>query len=264
MNWLNFLWEVGKVLTNNQDFSIDSSQDTQSQVNALVLWATQLMWATALISQKNLTWVLLKAKDKIIDDENLKKIDEDKMIRLIWLSTQFWSEEMQEYISWILAWEYNQPWSFSFKTLEVVKNLGKEDVELFRKFCGLIFDQSYFFSNFYNLDTNWHKITNQEWIWYYKYLHLIELGLVLKNDTERYMWVESSDIPIWRPEDIEFSYDFHVQWEILQFKKKWKSKLSFSSLTTAGRELFPIIWFEKNDTLLQLVKSEFINQWFYE
>jgi hypothetical protein len=31
-------------------------------------------------------------------------------------------------------------------------------------------------------------------------------------------------------------------------------------LTLAGKELFPIIGFEENDTLLELVKSEFIRQ----
>ncbi len=272
MSRLNFLSEMGKTLTDNKNFSLDISQDTESQVSALALWATQLMWVTAKISEKNLTWVLLKAKDKIIDDSVLKKINEDKMIRLIHLSTQFSSEEMQEYIAWILAWEYNQPWSFSFKTLEIVRNLEKEDIELFRKFWWLVFDGGDFFSNFYALDTNWHKITDQEWIWYDKYLHLVELGLVLKTDSVRNIWIDQSNLPSDLPsevriaiQDIEFPYTYRIQWQELCLKKKWKSRLGWlGSLTLAGKELFPIVGFEKNDSLLELVKSEFIRQWFYE
>jgi len=256
MSWWNFLSEMGKTLTDNKDFSLDLSQDTESQVSALALWATQLMWATAKISQKNLTWVLLKAKDKIIDDSILKKIDEDKMIRLIHLSTQFSSEEMQEYIAWILAWEYNQPWSFPFKTLEIVRNLGKEDVELFRKFWWLVFNRGDFFSKLYELDQEV-KVMAQLGLWYDKYQYLIELWLVSTNDSERYIW---SNIP----DNVEAFYEINIQWQTIVLKKKWKSKLAFSSLTTAWMELLPIIWFEKNDSLLKLVKSEFIRQWFYE
>ena len=246
---------MGKTLTDNKNFSLDLSQDTESQVSALALWATQLMWATAKIWQKNLTWVLLKAKDKIIDDSVIKKIDKDKMIRLIHLSTQFSSEEMQEYIAWILAWEYNQPWSFSFKTLEIVRNLGKEDIELFRKFWGLVFSKKDFFRQLYGLD-NECKVMRKLGIWYDKYLYLLELWLVWDTESVRDIW---SDMP----ESLEYGYEFDIQWKKITLKKKGKSKLEFSSLTTAWLELFPIIWFEKNDTLLELVKSEFIRQWFY-
>lgn len=256
MSWLNFLSEMGKTLTDNKDFSLDLSQDTESQVSALALWATQLMWATAKISQKNLTWVLLKAKDKIIDDSVLKKIDEDKIIRLIHLSTQFSSEEMQEYVAWILAWEYNHPWSFSFKTLEIVRNLGKEDIELFRKFWGFVFSKKDFFRQLYGFD-NECKVMRKLGIWYDNYLYLVELWLVWDTESVRDIW---SDMP----ESLEYSYEFDIQWKKITLKKKGNSKLEFSSLTTAWLELFPIIWFEKNDTLLQLVKSEFIRQWFYE
>lgn len=219
MSWLNFLSEIGKTLTDNKNFSLDLSQDTESQVNELALCAT-LVWATAKIWQKNLTWVLLKAKDKI------------------------------------LAWEYNQSWSFSFKTLEVVKTFGKEDIELFRKFWGLVFSKKDFFRQLYALD-NECKVMDQIGIWYDKYLYLVDLWLVWDSESVRNIW---SDMQ----ESLEYSYEIDIQWKKISLKKKGKSGLNFSSLTTAWRELLPIIWFEENDTLLELVKSEFIRQWFYE
>lgn len=257
MNWINFLWEVGKVLTDNPNFSLDFSQDTKSQVDALAWWAIQLMWATAKIWQRNLTSVLLRAIDKISNDDGIKKIDEDKLIRLIHLSTQFSSEEMQEYISWILAWEYNQPWSFSFKTLEIVRNLGKDDIGLFRKFWGLVFGKKDFFKQLYGLNDDSYKNMKQLGIWYDKYLYLVELWLVWDSDSVRDLWSDT-------PEDFKYSYEISIQWKKIILKKKWMSELAFSSLTTAWIELLPIIWFEENDTLLELVKSEFIRQWFYE
>lgn len=277
MNWRNFLWEVGKILTDNPNFSLDFSQDTKTQVDALAWWAIQLMWATAKIWQRNLTSVLLRAIDKISNDDGIKKIDEDKLIRLIHLSTQFSSEEMQEYVSWILAWEYNQPWSFSFKTLEIVRSLGKDDIEIFRKFWWIIFDGKDFFSHFYNWGTEWNRIMYQEWIWYDSYLRLIELGLVLKIDSVQSIWIDESDLPsdisanlppsvlLALQQNPEISYLYRIQGQELSLKKKGKSRLQWLwSLTLAWKELFPIIWFEKNDTLFQLVKSEFIKQWFYE
>lgn len=217
-----------------------------------------LIRAEGELEYKNMFGVLQKALPKITNSApSDTPIILDKMKRLKDLSKEFSSEDMQELIAAILAWEYNTPWTFSLKTLEVVKNLEKTDIELFRKFWGIIFDGEDFFPTLYTLDTESHKIMNQLGMPYHKYLHLIELWLVWTNDSGKPMW---SNIP----DNIEAFYEINIQWKKITLKKKWKSKLTFSSLTTAWTELLPIIWFEENDTLLQLVKSEFIKKWFYE
>lgn len=216
-----------------------------------------LMRAEGELEYKNMFGVLQKALPKIIKEVPPNTdIILDKMKRLKDLSKEFSSEDMQELIASILAWEYNQPWSFSFKTLDIVRNLGKEDIELFRKFWGLVFSKKDFFRQLYGFD-NECKVMRKLGIWYDNYLYLVELWLVWDAESVRDIW---SDMP----ESLECSYEFDIQWKKITLKKKGKSKLEFSSLTTAWLELFPIIWFKKNYILLELVKSEFIRQWFYE
>jgi hypothetical protein len=48
------------------------------------------------------------------------------------------NEEMQELIAKILAGEYNAPGTYSMSTLQTLKMLGKNELELFEKMCSLI------------------------------------------------------------------------------------------------------------------------------
>lgn len=166
-----------------------------------------LIRAEGELEYKNMFGVLQKALPKITNSApSDTPIILDKMKRLKDLSKEFSSEDMQELIAAILAWEYNTPWTFSLKTLEVVKNLEKTDIELFRKFWGIIFDGEDFFPTLYTLDTESHKIMNQRGMPYHKYLHLIELWLVWTNDSGKPMW---SNIP----DNIEAFYEINIQWK---------------------------------------------------
>ncbi len=210
------------------------------------------------IEYQNLLWTMQKALPKINPENQEHEVDKDKMKRLKDLSKEFSSDDMQEVVAWILAWEYNQPWNFSLKTMDTVKSLSKDDIELFRKFCSMTFDWDTFFANQYNLWTSSHTVTNEQWVWYNQFLYLQEIWLIGNSTMSRIFWTEG-DITT------DFIYTFSIQWEILNLKKRGSFTLRWiGMLTIAGRELLPILEIYKNRQLLELVKGEFLKQWLTE
>lgn len=208
------------------------------------------------LEYQNMFWVLEKTLPKItswIPNEEI--IDKDKMKRLKDLTKEFSSDEMQEIISWILAWEYNKPWSYSLKTMEIVKNLTKNDIELFRKFCWMVVDWDFYFYNFYqNSNENLIKLFNK-WLSYEKYLYLQELWLLTGANSARKLWDNS-----W----VKYNYKFTVSKVSLFLSLNKEINLSYSLLTQAWKELFNLIEPIYDEEMLLMCKDELIKQWFEE
>lgn len=85
------------------------------------------------ILYKIATIVRTKPKEVVSDDNDFfwNTIEHAKSIS---------NEEMQELIAKILAGEYNAPGTYSMSTLQTLKMLGKNELELFEKVCCLIID----------------------------------------------------------------------------------------------------------------------------
>lgn len=85
------------------------------------------------ILYKIATIVRTKPKEVVSDDNDFfwNTIEHAKSVS---------NEEMQELIAKILAGEYNAPGTYSMSTLQTLKMLGKNELELFEKVCCLIID----------------------------------------------------------------------------------------------------------------------------
>ncbi|HUO50105.1 MAG TPA: DUF2806 domain-containing protein [Candidatus Paceibacterota bacterium] len=70
------------------------------------------------------------------------KIDNDVFWGLIEHSKEISNEDVQELIAKIIAGEYNVPGTYSMSTLQVLKMLGKPELELFERMCGFLLDKS--------------------------------------------------------------------------------------------------------------------------
>lgn len=211
------------------------------------------MQAESELEYKNMFWTLArtlpKIKNKIPKDE---EVNLDIMKRLKDLSKDFSSDDMQEIVAWILAWEYNQPWTFSLRTMEVVRNLTKSDIELFQKFCWYVFDGKNFFADWYNLSSEDLPILRKAWIWYDEYLYLQDIWLVGNSRNFSREFGNKAD------NETEYEYLFSIQNQIIAFRRKWATTISWLwSLTRAWEELLTITWFQVNDKLKDLVVKHF-------
>lgn len=85
----------------------------------------------------NLGNVLIKSTSLIVSDQKPAD-DNDVFWGLLEHSKEISNEEMQNLIAKIIAGEYNNPGTYSMSTLQMLKSLGKKEVELFEQICGLI------------------------------------------------------------------------------------------------------------------------------
>lgn len=83
--------------------------------------------------QKNLEDILSIAFEKLPEKGSDEPVDIDWFTRFRITAQDVSNAEMKDLWAKILAGEVAQPNSYSLRTLEVVKNLSKEDAEIFRK-----------------------------------------------------------------------------------------------------------------------------------
>ena len=113
---------------------------------------------------------------KILDET--QPYDFDWFIRFYETVGNISNSEMQEIWAKILAGEINNPHSFSLKTIDTLRNIGKEEAELFATICRSCFvvgDEP--FLPFYEAYMNRKVIT------YSMIMNLSELGLIYNDGT---------------------------------------------------------------------------------
>lgn len=144
--------------------------------------AEQRQLAEAIRQEQNLENVIEMAANEIAlaNDNKVsdKSIDDDWIARLFQIAKDVSSEEMQLIWGKILAGEIAQPGSFSLKTLDVIRNLTKEDAEAFQKVMPLVMrDRTKYFI------TSSSEILSRLNIDYETLLRLDECGLLGINET---------------------------------------------------------------------------------
>ena len=94
--------------------------------------------------QKNIESITQKAAEALSNEEEVsnKPVHEDWMFRFFEESQDTSDEEIQTLWGKILANEVKSPKSFSYRTLKVLKELTKEEAELFTNLCDYVFDFS--------------------------------------------------------------------------------------------------------------------------
>lgn len=88
-------------------------------------------------------------------------------------------------IAKIIAGEYNAPGTYTMSTLQTVKMLGKEDLELFEKISGLLIGKEHLPRILFSGQGNVKKIMRIVNLDFVKLQALQSLGLFLPNDMER-------------------------------------------------------------------------------
>ncbi len=85
---------------------------------------------------------------------NGENVSRDWMTRFINSVEDISSENMQKLWGKILAGEILEPSTFSYKTLECMRNLSKKDAELFERLCKIVIEDSFIISDL-NILKNW-------------------------------------------------------------------------------------------------------------
>ncbi len=201
------------------------------------------------IEYKNLYQTLTKSVPKITYKWDQERIDEDKLKRLKDLSKEFSSDEMQEMIAWILAGEYNKPWSFSLQTMSIVKNLSKRELELFIKFSSLIINDYYILNDFFW--SNGNDLRKEKWYEYTDFLYLQELWLFANNNSS--ISIDNQAV-IPRENCNKMYYTLN----------NWKRKLNIITISNVWKELLSLVEPVFDEKYFERVKKTLDKYWFQD
>lgn len=247
-----------KAIGHNAWVEIISDSGTEQEIDSTLMNIWSVVDRASLQWQKNCINTIKKSIKYISPDSKWNTIDEDMSLRLLRLTSDFSSDDMQELVAKILAWEYNQPWRFSLRTLDVVRNLTKKDIELFEKFCWYVFNWKNFFADWYNLNSKNLSILEEQWIGYDNFLYLQDIWLVGWRIFWQNCWEK------WDTETI-YQYPVSIQNYDTLFVRKWFTVIhGLWNLTKAWEELLHIVQFQFNDILKDLTIDHFNQLWFKE
>jgi len=120
--------EVIKIQEKTELPSIETSDIKERSDNRLNFQATK--------KQLNIESITAFAADELKDEEPIdnEPLDQDWTTRFFNIAEDISSEEMQALWARILAGEIKKPKSYSLRTLDLLKNLSKDEAEAFMKF----------------------------------------------------------------------------------------------------------------------------------
>lgn len=188
--------------------------------------------------------------EKFVTDEPL---DEDWKTRFFNITEDINNEEMQALWGKILAGEIKQPKTYSLRTLELLKNLSKEEAEVFTKFAQLRISSGDK-NIIYNQD-NGDFLENEFGITFSDRLLLTELGLIISENNLEFILIATEN---------------NKQTSILNYGRKGivlsrneqtpKQGIKVLALTKIGVELSGLIEQDFNLNYLEKICSSFKHQ----
>jgi hypothetical protein len=124
---------------------------------------------------------------KYIDSSksNEIKMDNDFFWNTIEHAKTVSNDDMQELIAKIIAGEYNEPGTYSMSTLQILKMLGKSELELFEKMCSLCVNENQIPQDIFSLPESILPVLDSLGIDFGSLQTLQNLGLFLPNDMSK-------------------------------------------------------------------------------
>lgn len=175
--------ELGKIDFNDQKISLKSIDVTAIKEEGSLLNRTEnRLDFKEQKRQRNIENITAKAAENLESETEVsdEEVDEDWTTRFFNYAEDISSDEMQEIWARILAGEVKKPKSFSLRTLDTLRNLSKEDAEIFMKFAKLAVEGNgtSFIINFKN-----EKLLEEKYnLKFNDRLLLEELGFLTAND----------------------------------------------------------------------------------
>lgn len=182
--------------------------------------------------QKNIENVIAVAGKVLQAEETVSEesVNPDWATRFFDISQDVSDEKMQNLWGQILAGEIKQPQSYSLRALEILRNMTKEEAEIFQKVAQFALYQTYFFLFSPN------KVLEKLEVPYYNIAKLIEIGLLQSGD------FASMNFDNKENEKIEFLYgDFALVVNFISKQEVRKISFPIKLFTTAGEELLQLI-----------------------
>lgn len=137
---------IGKIHVKHSGIQVESFKNLFSNSEDLNLEKRTLASSTfrSAVKQLNTESVTAIAAEQLRNEKNVSSdpVDDDWIAKFFSIVEDISSEEMQLLWGKILAGEIKQPNSFSFRTLNVIRNLSKEEAETIMKVANFAFEHN--------------------------------------------------------------------------------------------------------------------------
>lgn len=182
-------------------------------------------------------------KEKVVSDEPVNK---DWSTRFFNIVQDVSDSDMKQLWAKVLAGEVKSPCSYSLRTLELLRNLSKQEAELFLKVSQLVLkEREYFIFKTANNDLSKFGIS------YLDIAKLIEIGLIQAGTFVSLNYESSSS----RDKHVFFMYNNKILLRLNIPKESAKISFPVHLLTQSGKELYQLISVNPNIDYLKEVAS---------
>ncbi len=205
-----------------------------------------VQYVSAFRSNANLINTSVRAAKYITTEREVDiAMEDDVFWGLIEHSKTVSNEEVQELVAKILAGEYNSPGTYSMSTLQILKSLGKADLEKLAFFNSFYLLEYGFLVNLFSMEEENLAVRQKVGMNYSDFLELQNLGLVQAGNYTMQVNI-----------DVDTLVKFHTKATIFIFKatkefNNWRFPNCYN-FTTAGNQI---------SQHLTTVKSEVFEEW---
>lgn len=186
-----------------------------------------------IMKQKNLSDILKKSS--LSDINSSDTLEKDWFLRWMDISKKVSREEMQNILSKILRGEIQQPGRFSPRTLEIVRNLSRRELEIFKKVVALSWNNDCVITLGKSLLTEFG--IEKYGISYDDFLLINEAGLVSDSNSAQGFSTKVGD---------KIKFNIAGGTIIKTSTKDQELRMSAILFTLPGREIAPLIGGENN------------------
>ena len=229
LKWLGKSYAQSKAEAENVYDAVRHEGEIARQVREPIL--IQLEQEKLYRQYTNLGDTLRKATPLITAPESKIEDDNDVFWNLLEHAKDISNEEVQTLISKILAGEYNKPGTYTMSTLQILKMLGKDDLESFERIAGLRIHNVMIPVDFFGFLYDAPAVRREYGLGYDSLQALQSLGLILSNSI-------TNQIP--NPDDNEYQVQyFDKVWTfVLENKDLEHTQIpSYYQLSIAGNQI---------------------------
>lgn len=132
-----------------ESYAAIKKAETETEVELLRLQGEEIIAQYVLARNKqkaeNVEGIVSKAKQQFAPDEQVSEepVEKDWLNRFLNIAEEISDEEMQNIWGRVLAGEIKKPKSYSLRTLEVLRNISKEEAQLLTKASNYLLEPDY-------------------------------------------------------------------------------------------------------------------------
>jgi hypothetical protein len=234
-----------------------SAQGKQAYEKEMIEWEKEknliMAFSQAEITRKvnNFLTVAEKASTYVDPSKEFSiRDDNDVFWGLLEHSKTVSNEEVQEIIAKIIAGEYNTPGTYSMSTLQILKSLGKKDLEKLTFFASFYLNGHGFLRDFFNIKEKTTALRSSLGINYADFLELQNLGLIQSGGYV--ISVSLKKDSLFKIEYCDESLIFKVTKDL----ERWSFPECYA-LTSAGREIVQHLKIAKNEQFKEYLREFF-------